>query len=503
MAEVVVPYLQCFGLPRQLLHCTVRLLGEADGAEGTDREAVLSCVTAEVAKRGELAPQPAQPTKALTDLLRLGWLREDDSRLALTSAGWLAFGRDRAGRSFVPHTEIPELSAREAVETLLEILCQLRWEPLGRRPSLRYDPRASRRGEILEEDLREWASWYGVSPGVFLTALAWLQRQQWVATTPIGIWSDVVHLHSLRADMLPEEVKRGPFSPSVLVPVMSTMESRSNYALVDVKAEIVSYLKAAEEDNDQRIRRIPDCGRRVGFANYALIALLIRVEHCYGIPFSQLIQHIASVFPGTPMEPVWSEASGGWWIPKSFLEAIRSGTPDVSEGDAYLHFQEHRFPGGLLGQALEQLCADGKMRVCGFPKGSGCELNERGPTLRMAEPAGDKLPQASGKPDAITVGGLRETVSASTTAADVAPGGTPRDGRGQQPELPPLTDAERRVFELLDELAPGSGLTGKQIIAELQGNLGQGTLTRHIIPALKQMHGVTNTGGIGYHMKRG
>lgn len=70
--------------------------------------------------------------------------------------------------------------------------------------------------------------------------------------------------------------------------------------------------------------------------------------------------------------------------------------------------------------------------------------------------------------------------------------------------LPPLTDTERAVYELIDGQPPGEGILGKQIIAELQRlqppiDIGQSTLTRHIIPSLRKHYDIPNRPSVGYY----
>jgi hypothetical protein len=71
--------------------------------------------------------------------------------------------------------------------------------------------------------------------------------------------------------------------------------------------------------------------------------------------------------------------------------------------------------------------------------------------------------------------------------------------------LPPLSENERRVFDLLSGLDDGEALTGAQIIDRLANDgwpVEQSTLTRHIIPTLKRW-GVQNRSRVGYFVARG
>jgi hypothetical protein len=63
---------------------------------------------------------------------------------------------------------------------------------------------------------------------------------------------------------------------------------------------------------------------------------------------------------------------------------------------------------------------------------------------------------------------------------------------------PLLKDNQRCVLKLLAELPPGQGLNGPQICAQM--DIGQSTLTTHVMPILKQYYGVMNTPGVGYHL---
>lgn len=78
-----------------------------------------------------------------------------------------------------------------------------------------------------------------------------------------------------------------------------------------------------------------------------------------------------------------------------------------------------------------------------------------------------------------------------------------RNGQEVEESSPrPLTDSEQRVFDLIHELPSGKGITGKQIVSKLAEEgypLDQGTLTRHIIPTLKQSRGVRNRSCVGYY----
>lgn len=67
--------------------------------------------------------------------------------------------------------------------------------------------------------------------------------------------------------------------------------------------------------------------------------------------------------------------------------------------------------------------------------------------------------------------------------------------------LPPLTEKERAVLDIIKAVPEGRGIIGKKIcsqMAERGQELGQGTLRRHIIPKLKP-HGVKNRSGEGYY----
>ena len=67
---------------------------------------------------------------------------------------------------------------------------------------------------------------------------------------------------------------------------------------------------------------------------------------------------------------------------------------------------------------------------------------------------------------------------------------------------PPLSDKAAAVLKLLKGLPEHRGLTGKEILEELDGQgafLDQSTLTKSIIPALR-LYGVKNKRGAGYYM---
>ncbi|MBM4296843.1 MAG: hypothetical protein FJ143_03795 [Deltaproteobacteria bacterium] len=74
---------------------------------------------------------------------------------------------------------------------------------------------------------------------------------------------------------------------------------------------------------------------------------------------------------------------------------------------------------------------------------------------------------------------------------------------GQPGHAPPMTETEHAVYCLLGTLAPGKGLTGKEIIQALGKKnicLEQSTLTRHIIPPLKKHRNVKNRKSVGYYI---
>lgn len=62
----------------------------------------------------------------------------------------------------------------------------------------------------------------------------------------------------------------------------------------------------------------------------------------------------------------------------------------------------------------------------------------------------------------------------------------------------PLTELQRRVLNLIPK-GTSRGITGKEILTKLAPMpLDQSTLTRHVIPVLKQYYGVCNQLGFGY-----
>ncbi len=67
--------------------------------------------------------------------------------------------------------------------------------------------------------------------------------------------------------------------------------------------------------------------------------------------------------------------------------------------------------------------------------------------------------------------------------------------------LPPLSKKEKAVFDLIKHQPEGSALKGGEIISKLDQQgifLEQSTLTRHIIPKLRE-RGITNRHGVGYY----
>jgi hypothetical protein len=74
-------------------------------------------------------------------------------------------------------------------------------------------------------------------------------------------------------------------------------------------------------------------------------------------------------------------------------------------------------------------------------------------------------------------------------------------GRGQATVAPPLTAHERAVLEVIKDHP--HGIQGDNILTILARRgrvLDQSTLTRHIIPKLKDWHRVRNRPGVGYYI---
>ena len=66
---------------------------------------------------------------------------------------------------------------------------------------------------------------------------------------------------------------------------------------------------------------------------------------------------------------------------------------------------------------------------------------------------------------------------------------------------PPLSEKATAVYKLLLELPEDEGLTGRQIVSRLREQgvfTDESTLTTHIIPKLKRVHGVVNRPNVGY-----
>ncbi len=61
----------------------------------------------------------------------------------------------------------------------------------------------------------------------------------------------------------------------------------------------------------------------------------------------------------------------------------------------------------------------------------------------------------------------------------------------------PLTDTQQAALDLILEHSP-DGIMGKQLATAL--GIEHSTLTRHIIPELKKLHGVKNRSGAGYYL---
>lgn len=69
---------------------------------------------------------------------------------------------------------------------------------------------------------------------------------------------------------------------------------------------------------------------------------------------------------------------------------------------------------------------------------------------------------------------------------------------GGQAAVPPLSEGERTVFDIIRALPSGGAIGLKELAA--QSGIGQSSLTRHIIPRLKKYHSVKNRRNVGYHI---
>lgn len=79
-----------------------------------------------------------------------------------------------------------------------------------------------------------------------------------------------------------------------------------------------------------------------------------------------------------------------------------------------------------------------------------------------------------------------------------------KDRTPETPSPVPLTELEALVLEVIREQPPGQAITGKAIVAALAKRgvlIEQSTLTRHLLPKLKQDHGVRNRRGVGYFIQ--
>jgi hypothetical protein len=81
----------------------------------------------------------------------------------------------------------------------------------------------------------------------------------------------------------------------------------------------------------------------------------------------------------------------------------------------------------------------------------------------------------------------------------------PANGSESGPEKPRLTEYQKDVLRLIRSVPPDEGITGRAIV-EAMFNSGkqitQGSLTKHIIPILKQHYGVKNKPRVGYFCKK-
>jgi hypothetical protein len=113
-------------------------------------------------------------------LRELGFIRKlEGGRFAPTKLGLLAWGAGSLER--LPRS-VSALSLEDSVNVILHILEQSR-----EAKELRGDPRISRPGQLLVEDLQRWSRAYGVTGSKFRIALAFLVRMRFVVLTPLDV----------------------------------------------------------------------------------------------------------------------------------------------------------------------------------------------------------------------------------------------------------------------------------------------------------------------------
>lgn len=175
----------------------------------------------------------------------------DGERLQPTRLGYRAWGAGQTDR--LPRS-ISALSVEDSVNLILHILEQAKGDK-----QLRGDPRISRPGQMLVDDLQRWSWSYGVTKSTFRIALSFLVRIQFVILTPL----DAASIEADRAAL----VRGRPFNdlplrlwPNVTVPLreafIHALIRPPQWTRSMLQQSLVSLLSEAGSRIEKRIHQI-------------------------------------------------------------------------------------------------------------------------------------------------------------------------------------------------------------------------------------------------------
>lgn len=406
MATNDEPYLKCRGLPRLLLHSVVYVLRNAEEAETVPVSSVLEHAKVELEGRGELSPPSTEMEQALAELPQTGWVEENHGRLALTDEGWRAHGQTDRHQPPTLQSKDPEPSLADGTIGVLSILLEVLEECESGKTRYWLDPRVNPQGEILVENLRQWAAWLGFPNKIFEQAVAVLVRHGLVLATDVGPdcpnsplpeptpWSHLL----LRAS---DEVAREAATLDVRSIVsLITVEEAAQYEAADVEASAARYIAAHEIRANERLNRVPNKEARDRMASIRRLAQ----DPPYGVTLGSVLQHLVNAFPGIDVEPLRESGTRSWEVPEQVLNAIRVAAPHVHDDEITEYFSVYWFPAkGVLGEAIKCLFEEGKVRVAEFHAiKDGVYEGAHGPVLRLSlqrhDWAWDRQPPLTGEP---------------------------------------------------------------------------------------------------------
>lgn len=122
MTKYAIPYLQCYGLTRLVLHCAASLT--RNGTLGTEVPVgfVSEHCGSELEARKQQVPALGNLGETLRTYAKVQWLGRRSERLRLTETGWWAFGGDNPGQSLAPMAASAEPAAKPAPVIVTESL---------------------------------------------------------------------------------------------------------------------------------------------------------------------------------------------------------------------------------------------------------------------------------------------------------------------------------------------------------------------------------------------